>query len=69
MTCDETQIAGLFAKCGPAMAKLGKALRAKRRARLPGLFEIVYMYENQNALIGTLRDALRAGEATATSLP
>jgi hypothetical protein len=33
------------------MAKLGKALRAKLRARLPGLFEIVYVYENQNALV------------------
>jgi hypothetical protein len=33
------------------MAKLGKALRAKLRARLPGLFEIVYMYESQSALV------------------
>lgn len=33
------------------MAKLGKALRAKLRARLPGLFEIVYVYESQNALV------------------
>jgi len=39
----ETQLAGYFAKVEPAMAKLGKALRAKLRARLPGLFEIVYM--------------------------
>ncbi|HEY3638696.1 MAG TPA: hypothetical protein VGK90_11145 [Rhizomicrobium sp.] len=51
MTNAELQLAGYFAKCEPAMAKLGKALRAKLRARLPGLFEIVYMYENQNALV------------------
>lgn len=47
----ETQLASYFAKYQPAMAKLGKALRAKLRARLPGLFEIVYVYENQNALV------------------
>ena len=51
MTNAETQLASYFAKYEPAMAKLGKALRAKLRARLPGLFEIVYMYENQNALV------------------
>jgi len=47
----EAQLAGYFAKYEPALVKLGKALRAKLRARLPGLFEIVYMYENQNALV------------------
>ena len=47
----ETQLASFFAKYEPAMAKLGKALRAKLRARLPGLFEIVYVYESQNALV------------------
>jgi hypothetical protein len=47
----ETQLASFFAKYEPAIAKLGKALRAKLRARLPGLFEIVYVYENQNALV------------------
>jgi hypothetical protein len=47
----ETQLAGLFAKYDPAIVKLGKALRAKLRARLPGLFEIVYVYEKQNALV------------------
>ncbi len=51
MTDAETQLAGFFAKYEPATAALGKALRAKLRARLPGLFEIVYMYENQNALV------------------
>ena len=47
----EAQLASYFEKYEPAMAKLGKALRAKMRARLPGLFEIVYVYENQNALL------------------
>jgi hypothetical protein len=47
----EKQLASYFAKYEPAMAKLGKALRAKMRARLPGLFEIVYVYENQDALV------------------
>jgi hypothetical protein len=47
----EAQLAGYFAKYEPAMAGLGKALRAKLRARLPGLFEIVYVYENQDALV------------------
>lgn len=47
----ETQLASYFAKYKPAIVKLGKALRAKLRDRLPGLFEIVYVYENQNALV------------------
>ena len=51
MTNAETQLASFFAKYEPAMVKLGKALRAKLRARLPGLFEIVYVYERQNALV------------------
>jgi hypothetical protein len=53
MTNDETQIAGFFARYDTASAKLGKALRAKLRARLPGLNELVYMYENQEALVIT----------------
>ena len=51
MTNPEMQLASYFAKYDPAMAKLGKALRAKLRARLPGLSEIVYVYENQDALV------------------
>lgn len=47
----EAQLTSFFAKYEPAIAKLGKALRAKLRARLPGLFEIVYVYENQNSLV------------------
>ena len=50
MTNAETQLASYFAKYSSAMVKLGKALRAKLRARLPGLFEIVYVYESQGAL-------------------
>ena len=51
MTNTETQVASYFAKYEPTIAKLGKAVRAKLRARLPGLNEIVYMYENQNSLV------------------
>jgi hypothetical protein len=51
MTDPETQLAGYFAKYEPRMARFGKALRAKLRARLPGLFEIVYVYENQGSLV------------------
>jgi hypothetical protein len=47
----EAQLASFFAKYEPAIAKIGKGLRAKLRARLPGLFEIVYVYENQNSLV------------------
>src|SRR6202167_5877057 len=59
----ETQLAGYFAKVEPKMAKLGKALRAKLRARLPGLFEIVYVYENQNALVISYSPTERVYEA------
>ncbi len=51
MTNVETQLASYFAKYEPPIAKLGKELRAKLRARLPGLHEIVYVYENQNSLV------------------
>lgn len=51
MTKPETQLASYFAKYEPAVAKLGKALRAKLRARLPGFFEIVYVYESQESLV------------------
>jgi hypothetical protein len=51
VTNPETQLASYFARYEPAMAKFGKALRARLRARLPGLSEIVYVYEGQNALV------------------
>lgn len=50
-TDPEAQLASYFAAYEPAMVKFGKALRAKLRARLPGLSEIVYVYENQDALV------------------
>jgi hypothetical protein len=51
VTSDETQIASFFAKYEPATASLGKAVRAKLRDRLPGLLELVYVYERQNSLV------------------
>ncbi len=63
MTTAETQVASYFAKYEPSIVKLGKALRAKLRARLPGLFEIVYMYENQNALVFSYSPTERGYEA------
>jgi hypothetical protein len=51
MTTAETQLARLFARFDPVMAKLGKAVRTRLRARLPGLTEIVYLYEGQGALV------------------
>lgn len=47
----EMQLASFLAEYEPRIAKLGKALREKLRARLPGLFEIVYVYESQSALV------------------
>jgi len=47
----ETQLASYFSKYEPAIARLGKALRAKLRDRLPGLHEIVYVYANQDAFV------------------
>ena len=66
MTDAETQLASLFAKYEPPMAKLGKALRAKLRARLPGLSEIVYMYENQKALVISYSPSERGYEGVCT---
>jgi hypothetical protein len=51
MTNAETQLASYFAKYEPERVEFGKALRAKMRARLPGLFEVVYVYESQNSLV------------------
>src|SRR6185503_9004255 len=62
MTNAETQLASFFAKYEPAMAELGKALRAKLRRRLPGLFEIVYVYENQNSLVISYSPTERGSE-------
>lgn len=51
MTNAETQLAALFTNFEPAIARLGKALRKKLRARLPGFFEVVYHYERQGSLV------------------
>jgi hypothetical protein len=51
VTNAEAQLASYFAKYEPARVKLGQAWRAKLRDRLPGFFEIVYVYENQTALV------------------
>jgi hypothetical protein len=51
MTETETQLASYFSKYEPAIAKLGKAVRAKLRARLPGLLELVYVYESRDSLV------------------
>ena len=51
MTNAEALLESYFAKYDPAMARFGRAMRAKLRARLPGLCEIVYVYENQKALV------------------
>jgi len=63
MTNDETQLDGYFARYEPAMAELGRALRSRLRARLPGLFEIVYVYENQDALVISYSPTERGFEA------
>lgn len=51
MTPTETQIATRFTTYPPPIAELGAALRAKLRARLPGLNELVYVYERQGSLV------------------
>jgi len=51
LTNAEAQLESYFAKYEPAMVRLGKALRAKQRERLPGLFEVVYVYASQDSLV------------------
>jgi hypothetical protein len=51
VTSPETQLASFFAKYEPPVARLGKALRAKLRGRLPGLSEVVYVYDSQDSLV------------------
>jgi hypothetical protein len=46
----EAQLATYFADLEPELAEFGKALRAKLRKRLPGLFEVVYLYARQGKL-------------------
>lgn len=63
MTNAEEQLAGFFAKYDPAIARLGKALRTKLRARLPGLFEVVYLYEGKSSLVISYSPTERGYEA------
>jgi hypothetical protein len=51
VTDTERRLADFFAAYEPSVAKLGKALRTKLRKRLPGLFEIVYVYASKNSLV------------------
>lgn len=46
-----SELAGFFAQFEPTIAKLGMALRAKLRQRLPGLLELVYFYERRGSLV------------------
>lgn len=63
MTNAETQLAGFFAMYEPAIARLGKALRTKLQARLPGLYEVVYLYERQKSLVISYSPTERGYEA------
>lgn len=63
MTNAETQLAGFFAMYEPAIARLGKALRKKLQARLPGLYEVVYLYERQKSLVISYSPTERGYEA------
>jgi hypothetical protein len=47
----ETRLVALFARYDPKTARLGRAVRARLRERLPGLLELVYVYERQEALV------------------
>jgi hypothetical protein len=47
----ETQIAGFFERYELPIAEVGSIVRARLRDRLPGLFEVVYYYGNQGALV------------------
>jgi len=62
----EKQLASYFAKYEPAMVKLGKALRAKLRKRLPGMSEIVYVYESQESLVISYSPTENGYEAVCT---
>jgi hypothetical protein len=68
MSNSEAQIESYFEMYEPAIAKLGRALRAKLRARLPGLSEIVYLYENQNALVISYSPSERGYEGVCSLL-
>lgn len=62
----ELELASFFAKYPAAIAKLGKALRKKLQARLPGLNEIVYVYESQGSLVISYSASENGYEAVCT---
>jgi len=66
MSNAETQLAGYFNNYEPAVARLGKALRKKLRERLPGLFEVVYLYERQESLVISYSPTEKGYEALCT---
>lgn len=59
----EPQIARLFARYEPAIAKLGRALRKKLRQRLQGLNELVYQYASRESLVLSYSPSEAGGEA------
>ncbi|MCY3001799.1 MAG: hypothetical protein NTV21_08345 [Planctomycetota bacterium] len=62
----ELELASFFAKYPAAIAKLGKALRKKLQARLPGFNEIVYVYESQGSLVISYSASENGYEAVCT---
>jgi hypothetical protein len=47
----ESHLATLLARYEPGIVRLGTALRARLRNRLPGLNELVYVYDGQGSLV------------------
>lgn len=58
----ERRLAELLERCEPRVARLGKSVRKKLRARWPGLHELVYFYENQGALVLSYSPTERGAE-------
>ena len=48
---DEQQLKACLARFPAPLARLAGTLRSRLRTRLPGLFELVYSYENQGSLV------------------
>ena len=66
MSNAEAELAGFFKRYAPQVSKLGKALRAKLRERLSGATEVVYLYENQKALVISYSPTGRGYDAPVT---
>ncbi len=58
----ERRLAELLERCEPRVARLGKSVRKQLRARWPGLHELVYLYENQGALVLSYSPTERGAE-------